>query len=74
MARATSQSALLTATEWRPLGASEGGVKGKHEGKCRKMGDETDIREENPPEKTGEREAVGGGERRVGWGEGGSWF
>lgn len=52
MARATSQSALLTATEWRPLGASEGGVKGKHEEKCSKMADETDTRGKKTTEKT----------------------
>lgn len=52
MARVTSQSALLTATEWRPLGASEGGVKGKHEEKCSKMADETDMRGKKMTEKT----------------------
>lgn len=50
------------------MGASEGGVKGKHEEKCSKMGDETGTREKKTTEKNWERETVGGGERRVGWG------
>lgn len=47
------------------MGASEGGVKGKHEEKCSKMGDETGTRE-----KKNDRKKLRKGDCRGRWEEG----